>query len=161
MFSGPSAADIPADAAIVAGFVDGAHPWMPADWARFPGAQLVRVARNYGTVLADVLDTELGGIPPFMAVTWAAIVQNVTGRQVGLYCHRRILPVMRRAFQQADVPLPWFWITADPADTQPPTDLPAGVAAVEYPAPLPTHGDYRMSLVVDHIHGFDQEKGLI
>lgn len=79
MYDSTTASDIPADAEIVAGYVDGRYAWSDADWARFPNAVKVRIS-VFGSLDADVLDVEPSDATPADAAVWVA---QKNARQIG------------------------------------------------------------------------------
>jgi hypothetical protein len=85
MYDSTTAADIPADAEVVAGYVDGKYAWSPADWARFPNAVKVRITVFGGTLDADVLDVEPGDATAQEAADWVR-QKNARGERPTIYC---------------------------------------------------------------------------
>jgi hypothetical protein len=71
MYDSTSAKDIPSDAAMVAGYVDGAFAWTREAWARFPSATYVRIAIFHTTNDGAVLDIERGCSETWCAPVWA------------------------------------------------------------------------------------------
>jgi hypothetical protein len=63
LYDSVTAADIPADAQLVAGYINGRFAWSASDWDRFPNAIKLRISID-PTVPADVLDVELGDAAP-------------------------------------------------------------------------------------------------
>jgi hypothetical protein len=75
---------IPADAAVVAGYIDGDYVTVPALRARFPHARIIEITVT-GLPGVAVCDCESGDLTPDQAATWA---QNEVkgGRRPTLYC---------------------------------------------------------------------------
>jgi hypothetical protein len=80
MYDSVTASNIPADAKVVGGYINGRYKWSPAEWARFPHAELVRIqiyipgrtVSNDGDVL-DVEYSDAHTIPAQQAArTWIA-----------------------------------------------------------------------------------------
>lgn len=84
MYDSTTASDIPADAEIVAGYVDGRYAWSDADWARFPNAVKVRIS-VFGSLDADVLDVEPSDATPADAAVWVA-QKNARREHATVYC---------------------------------------------------------------------------
>ena len=76
---------IPADAPIVAGYVDGLYQWSAAGWARFAGEQVTITVK--GTPKARVADVERGNLSPAAGAAWAA-AEIAGGRVPTLYMDR-------------------------------------------------------------------------
>ena len=87
MYDSITAADIPADALMVAGYLCGRWAWSPDDWARFPDAELVGICVNSAHDHGDVGDVETGDMTPATFPQWRArrLTHGVDG--VG-YCNR-------------------------------------------------------------------------
>lgn len=64
MFDAATARNIPRDAKLVAGYINGRYVWTTSDWARFPEATKVRIAiyipGSKAPMDGDVLDIETG-----------------------------------------------------------------------------------------------------
>lgn len=151
MYDSDVAADIPADAAMVAGYVD---IWSAQDWARFPNAIKVRIARNAGED-GDVLDVESGDATPDQAPAWVTR-QRERGAVPCVYMSESAWPAVRAAFVAArpTVPDPLYWVAA----YQLPNDrsIPAGAVAHQYASPAyGSGGHWDLSSVVDYWPGVD------
>jgi hypothetical protein len=70
LYDAVTAANIPANAAMVAGYDDGKYKWTPADWARFPNAIHVHIT-VFGLAGVLVCDCENGDLTPQQAAAWA------------------------------------------------------------------------------------------
>jgi hypothetical protein len=86
MYDSTAAGDIPADAQMVGGYVDGSWPWSAADWARFPNAVKVRITVG-NTENADVIDRETGDASAGYAAGWAKR-RHDAGHRPTIYCNR-------------------------------------------------------------------------
>lgn len=150
----PSA--IPADAEMVAGYVDGIYRWKPEDWARFPNAVKVEISA-IGTDRGTVVDVETGCVwPPENAVPW---VQRARARGVDptVYCNwLNDLGPTRAAFDRAGVTQPHYWV----AKYDGIAEIPKGTVGKQYRAPegptwAPAPGHYDMSAMADYWPGVD------
>lgn len=156
MFDSITAAAIPRDAQMVAGYIDGLYAWSKADWDRFPNAVKVTITalgRDHGVVL----NLEPNGFwPADLGVAW---VQRARARGVDptIYCnYRNHLHLVRAAFDRAGVKRPHFWV----AEYDGVQNLPAGCVAKQHTAPegtgrakAPAH--YDISIVADYWPGVD------
>lgn len=125
MYDSVTAAAIPQNAAVVAGYVDGKFAWSSADWALFPNAYHVRITVFGGTLAADVIDVENGDATPATAVQWASDIRAV-GRIPIVYCNENTWPSVETAF--ASIAPPVYWIANyDGAQT-----IPNGADAKQY-----------------------------
>jgi hypothetical protein len=110
MYDSTSPWDIPRDAQVVAGYVDGRYAWPQAWWDMFPNAVHVRISA-IGARTAQVGDVEVGCIwPPANAVPWV-LRARADGYDPTIYCNELNdwLPV-RQAFWAAGVPEPHYWV---------------------------------------------------
>ncbi|HTT91137.1 MAG TPA: hypothetical protein VMF65_16405 [Acidimicrobiales bacterium] len=83
---------IPADARVVAGYVDGRYATVPALVQRFPGAVIIRITVT-GMAGVEVCDCETGDLTPAQAAAWAdAEVQ--AGRRPTIYCSASSRPAV-------------------------------------------------------------------
>lgn len=80
---------IPANAPIVAGYVDGLYTWSPAGWARFSGQRVSITVK--GAAGARVADVEGGDLTPSEGRLWAA-QEVAAGRRPTLYVSRSEWP---------------------------------------------------------------------
>lgn len=137
---------IPADAQLVAGYVDGDYVWTGADWARFPHAVHVRIAVHAGTDDGHVLDVESGNATPAESVDWV-LLRRGSGADPTVYCNTSTWPQVRAAFQARTVPEPHYWI----ADYDGDTAIPAGAVAHQYASTA----RWDLSAVADYWPGVD------
>ena len=143
MYDSTDPGAIPAGAAIVAGYVDGAYVWPASGWARFPAATHVTIAVEPSSV-ADVLDFETGNpSTPLEVVAWVTTMRG-HGRRATVYCDRSSWPALRNTFALAGVAAPDWWV----ADwTGSPHTL-AGASAVQYANPPGSGGHFDLSTTV-------------
>ncbi len=145
-----TAADIPRDAHIVAGYVSGRYKWSPADWARFPNATKVRIATSAAVDDGHVLDVEPGDATPGEAPGWVQMRRRA-GVDPTVYCNLGALPAVRAAFAAAGVAQPHYWVAR--YDNVP--AVPAGAVAKQYCDPATSGGHYDLSCVADYWPGVD------
>jgi hypothetical protein len=129
---------IPADAEMVAGYVNGNYAWKPEDWARFPTASHIRIDVQ-GTMPfdSDVIDVERGDAGYATAAEW--VRQRMTHRWwSAAYVDRANLDALREAVDGLDVE---FWV-ADWTGAPHVLDVPR-LCAVQYKMTL----EYDISLV--------------
>lgn len=129
MFDSVSPSGIPADAAMVAGYVDGVYANIPAMRARFPHATVVQVAvsASYPAARGLVLDVESGDATPSQAVAWCRAYAGPNS-DLTVYCDAANWPTVRSAFAAAGVSEPNYWLASYDGD---PT-IPAGAVAKQY-----------------------------
>jgi hypothetical protein len=146
MYDSTTAADIPADAQLVAGYVDGDFAWSQADFTRFPHAITITV---FGGQVADVCDREAGDLTPDQAASWIA---QYPGNIV--YCDRSAIPDILIAMRQAGIPASQFslWI-ADWTGQAHMVSIPGyNVVATQYANPaFGSGGHYDLSLVTPEL----------
>jgi hypothetical protein len=98
-----SAADIPADTPMVAGYVDGRYAWSAADWQRFPHAVRVGIAVHAWTNQGDVLDVEQGDATPAQAPGWVGARRAAGAVRPTIYCNRGNVGAVADALHAAGV----------------------------------------------------------
>jgi hypothetical protein len=138
---------IPANAQMVAGYVDGLYAWSDADWARFPNAVKIRIAVFADTNDGHVLDCEPGNNTPAESVDWV-LMRRKAGVEPTVYCGRNTWwPQIRAAFAARAVPEPHYWV----ADYSTGQQIPSGAIALQYA----DMGSYDLSVVADYWPGVD------
>lgn len=143
MYDSTTASDIPADAQIVGGYVDGDFAWSKADWARFTQATNKITITVTGGSLAAVCDCETGDLTPEQAAGW---IQAYPGN--GVYCNRSTAPAVVAAMTAAEIPasMYWLWI-ADWTGQAHMAEVPgARVLATQYADPVTSGGHFDLSL---------------
>lgn len=148
MYDSTKAADIPADATMVAGYIDGVNPWSTADWARFPTAVKVRIARNSLTDDGDVLDVETGDAIPTWVPGWLRL-RRAHGLTPVVYVNRANQGAVLSACIAAGVAPPLCWLST--LDGSKPWA--AGVVAIQYAGQAITGQHYDLSEVSDQWPG--------
>lgn len=146
MYDGITAAALPANASMVAGYVDGHWPDANALSARFPRALVVRIATSAATNDGIVLDVENGDATPEEAVGWV-LMRRGAGFDPSVYCGEPVWPQVRAAFSARDVPEPHWWV----ARYDDVAVLPAGAVAKQYK----TTPAWDESVVADYWPGVD------
>jgi len=147
MYDAVTPANIPANAVMVAGYVDGRYAWHPADWERFPKAVKVRIACFSSTNDGNVLDIETGCSTPANAPAWV-LRRRARGVDPSVYCSLSLWPTVRKAFHNARVTEPHYWIAAYPGNGP---NLYPGAYAHQYANPGPVD----ISVVADYWPGID------
>ena len=148
MYDGITAAALPADATMVAGYVDGDWPDADALAARFPHALVVRIATSAATNDGIVLDVENGDATAEEAVSWV-LTRRHAGLDPSVYCGQTAWPQVRAAFDTCGVPEPHWWV----AQYDGIAALPSGTVAKQYK----TTAGWDESIVADYWPGVDPE----
>ena len=139
MYDSTTAADIPADAKVVAGYVDGLYKWSQADWDRFVNATLVTIAISPAT-RADVLDCETGDATPEDCPAWIRMQQANGLKLPVIYCSASIRSLVESACDGLTYGL---WI----ADWDNDPTIPEGCVGKQYSDPPASGGHWDLSLV--------------
>lgn len=141
MYDSIDATAIPADAEMVAGYVDGKFVWPQSSWDRFPSAMKVRIAVFASTNDGTVLDVENGDATPAQAPGWLKNRLAAGERRPTIYCNRDTRAAVETACQGIQHDL---WIaTLDGTENIP------GTVAVQYAGSAITHSNYDLSIVTD------------
>jgi hypothetical protein len=152
MYDSTNPHDIPADAAMVAYYVDGYYTW-PQQWIDlFPNAVKVTISA-IGVKTAMVGDVEVGCIwPPSNAVDWVRRAR-AAGIDPTIYVNERNdwEPTLR-AFIDAGEPEPHWWV----ANYDGVQKIPAGAVAKQFAhPPMLNNRHYDLSVVADYWPGVD------
>jgi hypothetical protein len=152
MYDSTTAADIPADAPMVAGYIDGNYAWTRQDWARFPSAAYLRIAVLHGTNDGAVLDIERGCSETWCAPIWAKM-RMAAGLAIPTFYCRPTMPWPDPYNQQAVInalvtggvnPAGVAWWFADYTGKP---HMPSGGIACQYANDTYTGGHYDLSVV--------------
>ena len=141
---------IPANAAMVAYYIDGANQSVVLAWrsalaaGRFASAIKVKIAVLASTNDGDVLDVENGDAFPWEAPGWV-IMRRAAGKDPVVYVNLSNWNATRNEFQQRGIPEPHWWL----ADYDNVAVIPAGTIAKQYANVIYTHANYDISLVAD------------
>lgn len=148
MYDGVTPTNLPASAAMVAGYINGPYAWTQAEWDRFPNAIKVQISVRAADRRGHVLDVESGAnMPtPADAPPWVA-ARRAAGADPTVYCQASSLATVRAAFQSAKVAEPHYWIAKYDGDDT----IPAGAVAKQW---LNQPG-YDRSSVADYWPGVD------
>ncbi|EOD63156.1 hypothetical protein H480_38505 [Amycolatopsis vancoresmycina DSM 44592] len=154
MYDAVTAANIPGDALMVAGYIDRIvlAPWTDADWMRFPRAVKVEIVKKASSNRGHVLDVEPGDARPDEAPGWVRM-RRAAGADPTVYCSWSAWPTVRAAFAAAGVAEPHWWIARYDND---PT-IPAGAVAKQYRGDVAPGFD--VSAVADYWPGVDPAPG--
>ncbi len=152
MFDSVTAANIPYDAQIVAGYIDGRYAWKASDWALFPKSVKVKIAVNASTNDGNVLDVEAGNATPEGAVSWVRM-RRISGQTPTVYCNLSTWQSVKDAFAAAGENEPLYWL----AYWNENEDLPPGTVAHQYKN---TPG-FDLSIVADRWDGVDQPDNVL
>jgi len=153
MYDSITAADIPTDCDLVAGYIDGGYKWPESWWTRFPGKVKVRVAVLASTNDGHVLDVETGDATPDQAPDWVARRRRA-GADPTIYCNLSNMGAIMDAFNAAGVARPHLWLAHYDGDAT----LPAGYVAKQYADAAMTGGHYDASVVADFWPGVDMDR---
>lgn len=136
---------------LVAGYINGpVSQWPAAGWARHAGHSiLVRITVFASTNDGHVLDVELGDATPAQAPPWVRM-RRAAGADPTVYCSEAVWPAVRKAFDDAKVAQPHYWVAAYPGEGA--TVIPAGAIAHQYV----DLGPLDESVVADYWPGVDQ-----
>lgn len=152
------ASTIPADAELVAGYIDAgpvpaAPPWTAETWALFPHAIHVPIATQAATDDGLVLDVEAGDATPEQAPGWVTM-RRAAGAHPTVYCSESAWPDVRAAFAAAIVAEPEWWIAGYPGSVGAGQLYPGSVAH-QYGGSAA--GTWDVSAVADHWPGVDPD----
>jgi hypothetical protein len=147
MYDTVTPANIPANAGMVAGYLNGKYAWMPSDWARFPNAVRVGISVRAYYQVGHVLDVETGDATPAESVGWV-LARRAAGADPSVYCDRSTWPRVRSAFAARNVAEPHYWIAT--ATGRP--EVPTGAVAAQYAQNV---AGVDMSVVADYWPGVD------
>lgn len=132
---------IPADAEVVAGYIDGAYAWPQEAWDSFPDAMHVAIAVFPSTNSGDVLDCETGDATPEQCPDWIKMRKMAGIAVPTIYCNASTMPAVQQACQGLTYNL---WI----ADWTGVPHLYPGSVATQYADPPLSGGNYDVSLCV-------------
>jgi hypothetical protein len=83
------------NAAMVAGYINGAYAWSQQDWNLFPHAVHVQVTITASVNSGDVLDVEAGDATPDQAAGWIAMRKAAGYYRPSIYCSLSVIPAVR------------------------------------------------------------------
>src|SRR5687768_17762601 len=108
MYDAVTVSRIPADATMVAGYVNGRYRNFDQLQARFPNAICVPIAVNI-TADATVLDVERYNATPAEAPAWCER-QRARGQEPTVYTLMSWWPDVHKAFKDQGIKEPQYWI---------------------------------------------------
>ncbi len=146
MYDSVTAANIPADAELVAGYIDGMYAWSEADWARWAHVPQVRIAVFASTNDGNCLDVEQGCSAPEDAPGWVHR-RREAGADPTVYCSESPWATVRAAFAAQGEPEPHWWV----ANYNKELTIPEGAVAHQYW----DFGPYDSSVAADYWPGVD------
>jgi len=157
MYDSTNPNDIPTNAPMVAGYIDGTtFKWPESSWSRFPNAVKVRIARRTSTNDGHVLDVEMD-IPTVWPINRSIVDWVLMRRRAGveptIYCNQlNDWEPLKRLFTNAGVTWPQWWVAR--YDNK--KNIPAGAIAKQYANPplVGFHAD--ASMVADFWPGVDK-----
>lgn len=82
-------------AAMVAGYANGAYAWSAAEWALFPAAEHVTISVTASADEGDVLDVEKGDATPAQTEAWIAMRKAAGLYRPTVYCDLATVPAVR------------------------------------------------------------------
>lgn len=112
MYDAVNAENIPANATIVAGYVDQIRipPWSSADWDRFPNAAKVQIVKKASSNFGHVLDVEPGDATPAQAPGWVTMRRAAGLATPCVYMNASTWPAVKAEFAQQNVAPPLYWV---------------------------------------------------
>jgi hypothetical protein len=149
--------EIPADAEMVALYVDGLYAASEKDWKRFEHSVKVRISAIGMNLNAHVFDCEPGCIWPVSDVVPCVVGARKLGIDPTVYVNEmNHWAAVRQAFNTAGVPQPHYWVANYDGRAN---YVSPGAVARQYANPEmeQTGGHYDLSAVVDFWPGVDEE----
>jgi len=143
--------NIPTDAPVVFGYVDGHYAWSAGDWARFTTRTKIRIAVFPGTNDGHVLDCEPGDAVPSQCPGWVKMRRNA-GIDPTVYTSLGEWGQVIDAFNSAGVAQPHYWIAAYPGAGEVQQTL-RGLTSIAHQ--FTDTGAYDKSVVIDVWPGVD------
>jgi hypothetical protein len=130
MFDAVDPAQIPLDAEVVAGYVDGRRSaWPDEAWARWPNATLIRITADPNSgKRANLIDVEQGDYDP-ADVPGALTRQRALGEVPGVYCNVADRARVETACRDAAVVPPSWYVIAGPDGV---ATIPSGDAGKQF-----------------------------
>lgn len=153
MHDAVTAANIPTDATLVAGYIDADYAWSADDWQRFPHATLVRIAVYPSTNDGEVIDIEPGNWEPPAAPEWCRM-RRAAGAVPTVYTMRDWWQWCIDEHDRQGEPQPYYWI----ADWDGDATLEGGMVAKQYANGTMLGTGYDLNVVADHWPGVDKEE---
>lgn len=152
MYDSTNPYDIPANAPMVAGYVDGLYAWSQSGWDRHKGSVQVRICISPGTYYANVIDVENGDATADEAANWVAW-QRSGGRFPSVYFSRSLFGTVSAAMQRRGLSSSDWGVWA--ADWTGQSHILAGTYATQYADSAMVGHHYDLSEVADYWPGVD------
>lgn len=150
MYDSTNPFDIPIDAEMVGGYIDGLFKWSADGWARFSRAVRIHIAVFATTNAGHLLDVERGDATPEEAPGWV-LRRRAGGAIPGIYCNLATWSAVKAAFDAQNVVQPLYVIAE--WDNKP--VLIDGAIGKQYADSVLTGKHYDLSIVSDYWPGVD------
>jgi hypothetical protein len=151
MYDGVDPAQVPAGAAIYAGYDDGSWQSLAGLTGTHPGKLYVSICVS-ATGTGRVLDVEQYDATPEQAPAWAERQRAAGNPYPVVYCNQASgWPAVKAAFAAQKVAEPLYWVAAYVNDPTKVPTIPAGAIALQYY----DYGGYDTSVVADYWPGLD------
>jgi hypothetical protein len=127
--------NIPGNAQMAAGYVNGIYAWPQSAWdtMRARNTETVGISVFAGANAGQVLDCETSDATPAQCPGWVVMRRNA-GTQPAVYMNTSTWGAVRNAFAAARVPEPTYWVAAYPGIGP---SVYAGAVAHQYADPGP------------------------
>ncbi|SRR5258707_7025724 len=150
MFDGITPSEVPAGAAIYAGYVNGTWPSYAAIKAQHPGKLYVSISVN-ASGRAKCLDVEKGDASPDQAPGWVLDQRAAGDPHPWVYMNESTWPTVQAAFTTQKVVPPLWWVAGYVTNPLKQATVPAGSIGIQdY-----DFGGYDRSIMSDYIVGLD------
>ena len=145
MYDSITAADIPANAVMVAGYIDGNWAWAPQDWNRWPESTVkLRITVSAAVNDGHILDVEQGDATPDQCPGWIKMRQAAGLARPTIYCSKSVVPSVQAACKGLTYDI---WDADYTQGYKPRVD--AGCVATQFIDPPASGGHYDLSQVLD------------
>ncbi len=146
-YDSTTAADIPASAQMVLGYINGGW-WSANDWTLHPGAHQESISVTPFANAGDWLDVETGDAFPWQAPGWVVMRRQAGHPNPGVYVEYSKWAATANEFHLRGIPEPRWWIALWDGIAQ----LPPGAFGKQYSHPPGSGGHYDLS-VFDYTFG--------
>jgi hypothetical protein len=142
--------NIPRNAEVVMGYINGPYAWDQADWDLFPNALKITIATHPDNTTSQIIDYERGDFDDSDVVQAVAVRRSNGGNPI-VYCAETDWNHLQAVFASAGVTQPQWLIAAYPGagDT-----IPSGAIGHQY---IDYQNLYDISVLADFIPGVDPE----
>ena len=154
MYDAVTPNNIPANAQMVAGYVNGPYAWKDSDWTRFPNAVHVTIATHPSNTDSQVIDYEKGDFDDTNLIAAIRSRRGANDTTVDnspptVYCSESSWAHVRGLVENAQIKQPVYWVAAYPGAGP---SVPAGAVAHQYT----DTGKVDISIVNDYWPGVDK-----